>query len=200
MPKAKILNLNISPRTRLTSDEISATTLFMPSTAYPENPVKTSKFFEPKMVTLLKLIRRGKETKAQLLIEEESLSLNVHGEEGITPLLWLIMKKDKKSIRLALKLGADPDFTAINIDYKLVRQESGYRKRVKEEVEFSPLSMVAGGNDDEYLEILLEAGADPNSKDYSFNPALFSAIDNRKWSQIELLLKHGANLNSASIR
>jgi len=38
----------------------------------------------------------------------------MHGEEGITPLLWLIMQKDKPAMRLVIKLGADPDFADSN--------------------------------------------------------------------------------------
>ena len=55
--------------------------------------------------------------------------------------------------------------------------------------------MVAGGNDDEMLEILLQAGANPNSLDSNGAPVLFDAIGTSNWSQIKKLIAAGADIN-----
>ena len=99
--------------------------------------MKLTDFFEPDMVELIRVIEKGDEARARDLIKQ-GLSLNIHGDEGITPLFWLIMQKDKPGMRLAIKLGADPDFADPNGD--------------------SPVVFAAGANDDELLLILLEGG------------------------------------------
>ncbi len=98
--------------------------------------MKLTDFFRPGMVELIRAIEKGDETRARKYLK--GVSLNMHGDEGITPLLWLIMQKDKDAMRLAIKLGADPNFARPNGD--------------------TPITMVAGGNDDELLLILLEGG------------------------------------------
>jgi len=103
-------------------------------------PMKLTDFFKPDMVKLIRAIEKGDESQARALIEQE-LSLNVHGDEGITPLFWLTIQKDKLGMRLAIKLGADPDFADPKGD--------------------TPLTLITGGNDDELLLILLEGGGEP---------------------------------------
>ncbi len=95
-------------------------------------------FFKPDMVALIRAIETGDETQARVLMDT-GLSLNVHGNEGITPLFWLTIQKDKPGMRLAIKLGADPDFTDPKGDPP-------------------PLTLITGGNDSELLLILLEGG------------------------------------------
>ena len=99
--------------------------------------MKITDFFKPEMIELIHAIEQGKEAKARDMIKQ-GLSLNMHGKDGITPLFWLLMQKDKDAMRLAIKLGADPSFADPDGD--------------------SPVTMVAGGNDDELLLILLEGG------------------------------------------
>ena len=136
--------------------------------------MKLTDFFKPDMIELIQAIEKGDEQHARTLIEQ-GLSLNVHGDEGITPLLWLIMQKDKPTIRLAIKLGADPDFARPNGD--------------------TAITMVAGGNDDELLRILLEGGGDPNAIDRNGHPAMFGAVANDRLEQIKMLLRFGADIN-----
>ncbi len=135
--------------------------------------MKLTDFFRPGMVELIRAIEKGDETRARKYLK--GVSLNMHGDEGITPLLWLIMQKDKDAMRLAIKLGADPDFTNPNGD--------------------GPVTMMAGGNDDEMLLILLEGGGDPNAVDSDGHPAMFGAVANDRLEQIKMLLRFGADIN-----
>ncbi|WP_281222015.1 ankyrin repeat domain-containing protein [Photobacterium sanguinicancri] len=133
-----------------------------------------SNFFQPEMVSLLQDIQRDNRKRAEQKIKS-GVSLNVHGKDGITPLFWLIINKDKPAIKLALELGADPNFS--------------------DPVGDTPIVIVAGGNDDEMLEILLQAGANPNSLDSNGYPTLFAAIGTSNWAQIKMLINAGADIN-----
>jgi len=137
-------------------------------------PMKLTDFFKPDMVELIRTIEKGDEDKARALIEQ-GLSLNVHGDEGITPLFWLTMQKDKSGMRLAIKLGADPDFADPKGD--------------------TPLTLITGGNDNELLLILLEGGANPNVVDRNGHPAIFGAIGKERLEQIKMLMRFGADIN-----
>jgi len=138
------------------------------------NTMKLTDFFTPEMVTLIRAIEKDNEAKASALINK-GLSLNMHGDEGITPLYWLAIQKDKKAMRLAIKLGADPDFT---------ESKGG-----------SLVAFVAGADDNELLLILLESGADPNGVNSNGRPALFSAIGEERMEQIKMLIRFGADIN-----
>lgn len=136
--------------------------------------MKASNFFQPEMVSLLQDIQRDNRKRAEQKIKS-GVSLNVHGKDGITPLFWLIINKDKPAIKLALELGADPNFS--------------------DPVGDTPIVIVAGGNDDEMLEILLQAGANPNSLDSNGYPTLFAAIGTSNWPQIKRLIAAGSDIN-----
>ena len=136
--------------------------------------MKLTDFFKPDMVELIRAIEKSDETKTRAFIEQ-GLSLNVHGEEGITPLFWLMMQKDKAAVRLTIKLGADPNFARPNGD--------------------TPVTMVAGGNDDELLLILLEGGGDANAVDRNGHPAMFAAVAEERKEQIKMLMRFGADIN-----
>lgn len=74
--------------------------------------MKADLFFDAKMVSLLGAIQRKDSAAAKAMLAQ-GVELNVRGEEGITPLLWLIMQKDFSAIELALQLGADANFPAM---------------------------------------------------------------------------------------
>ncbi|WP_407321104.1 ankyrin repeat domain-containing protein [Dickeya ananatis] len=136
--------------------------------------MQATDFFDPNMANLLKVIQQGNEIEAREKLSQ-GLNLNVHGKEGITPLLWLVMQKDKSATQLALKLGADPNFRAGNGN--------------------SAVNMVAGAKSPEWLKMMLDAGGNPNSMDANKSPVLFSAINESRWDDIKLLVERGADLN-----
>ncbi|WP_038913504.1 ankyrin repeat domain-containing protein [Dickeya zeae] len=136
--------------------------------------MQASELFQPPMATLLQTIRKGDETEARRQLAQ-GLNLNIHGKEGITPLLWLVMEKDKSATQWALKLGADPNFRAGNGN--------------------NAVNMVAGAKSPEWLKMMLDAGGDPNSMDANKSPVLFSAINESRWDDIKLLVERGADLN-----
>ncbi len=136
--------------------------------------MEASEFFKEDMVELIRTIQKGDEAQARKLIEGGQ-SLNVHGEERITPLFFLLLKKDREGIRLALKLGADPNVTDPDGD--------------------TPLNLLAGSDETELVKVFLDAGADPNSLNRNGEPAMFRTIAHERMDQIELLIQYGADVN-----
>ncbi len=137
--------------------------------------MQASELFQPPMATLLQTIRKGDEAEARRQLAQ-GLNLNIQGKEGITPLLWLIYEtQDKDAVRLALKLGADPNY----------KDGSGD----------SAVNRVSGARDPDWLRIVLDAGGNPNSIGRLGQPALFSAINESRWDDIKLLVERGADLN-----
>lgn len=136
--------------------------------------MKAELFFEPNIVQLLKSIQQNEVSDAKALIAEGA-ELNVIGNEGITPLLWLIAKKDKQAVQLALDLGADPNFNDADGD--------------------NAVNLVVRNDDSSWLTLLLKAGGDPNSINRNGMPALFGAMGAETKDNIETLLAYGADVN-----
>ncbi|MFB1118203.1 hypothetical protein RF240_05695 [Dickeya dadantii] len=137
--------------------------------------MQASELFQPPMAALLQTIRKGDEAEARRQLAQ-GLNLNIQGKEGITPLLWLIYEtQDKNAVRLALKLGADPNY----------KDGSGD----------SAVNRVSGARDPDWLRIVLDAGGNPNAIGRLEQPALFSAIGEDRWADIKLLVERGADIN-----
>ncbi|WP_147302659.1 ankyrin repeat domain-containing protein [Thalassotalea euphylliae] len=140
--------------------------------------MKAEDFFNPDMTTLLKNIQRGDRFAAEQQLNN-GLDLNVHGDEGITPLFLLLLKQDSTAVKLALELGADPNFTATDGAH--------------------PVPMMTGNDTIELLKLLLEYGGDANAVDRNGDPAIFDAIGMGAWDEIELLVNYEADLNKVNL-
>lgn len=146
--------------------------------------MKADLFFDAKMVSLLGAIQRNDSAAAKAMLAQ-GVELNVRGEEGITPLLWLIMQKDLSAIELALQLGADANFPAM-----ITINREGPKPA-------QPLAIIAGDGDNQQFSLLLKYGASPDSRDESTGrPAIFGTIGHDSWQQFTWLLENGVDINA----
>lgn len=142
-----------------------------------ERSMQASELFSPPVVAVLHSIQKGDEAGARYSLNQGG-NINVQGKEGVTPLQWLIYQtQDKNAVRLALTLGADPNF--------------------KDGAGDSAINTVAGAKDPDWLRIMLDAGADPNAIGRRGQPALFAAIGEDRWDNVRLLVARGADINLA---
>ncbi|WP_298776634.1 ankyrin repeat domain-containing protein [uncultured Shewanella sp.] len=167
---------NLFSPSQFLKDQFSKIDKKMQAKAFVEPAMEEELFFEPEMAEVLTALQQGKQAQAQMLMSDHNLDLNVHGKDDITPLLWLIMvANNKPAAKLALDLGADPNFERANGD--------------------NAVTMLAGGTDIGWLELILNAGGNANSIDRNGEPALFDAIGEANWDNIHALLDHGADVN-----
>ena len=147
------------------------------------NTMKADLFFNADTVQLLHAIQAKNTATAKSMIGQGA-QLNTRGEEGITPLLWLIMQKDPAAVELALQLGADANFPAmVSINREGPKPAA-------------PLAIIAGDGDDKIFSLLLQYGANPNAKNEATgHPAIFGTIGHDNWQQLNLLLQHGVDVN-----
>lgn len=134
-------------------------------------------FFDKNTTLLINAIYKLDRNQANDFIKN-GIDLNVHGHEGITPLFWLLINGNYNSIKLALELGADPNYKAIDGRHTV--------------------PSIAGSKNDDILSLLLEFGGNPDALDLDGYPAIFSSISIENWEQINILIKAGADLNNTN--
>ena len=132
-------------------------------------------FFDRDTSLLISTIEKLDRNQSNDLIQRGA-NLNIHGEDGITPLFWLLINGNYNSIKLALELGADPNYKAVDGRHAV--------------------PSIAGSKNDDILSLLLEFGGNPDALDLNGYPAIFSSIATDNWKQINMLIKAGADLNS----
>jgi ankyrin repeat protein len=99
---------------------------------------------------------------------------------GLTPLYYAAINKNKRSIKLLLDLGSDVNFT--NYDH------------------LTPLHYAVKYDKLEAVSILLEYHADPNIADNFKDTPVARAIRHNKLDLLKLLHQHGARLDHVDIR
>lgn len=103
-------------------------------------------------------------------------NVNAIGKDGISPLLFVLISHAFKGAEHLLKAGANPNYKEPKDNY-------------------SAMLLAAGGNLPEVLELLLKYGGDPNLRGYANEPMLFIAVGQFRKENIDILLRHGADIN-----
>ncbi len=136
-------------------------------------------FEDPAVVRLVEAALDGQEQEIKSLVKNGA-DVNYVGKEGVTPLFWVMMKRSKTGMKQLLMAGADPNYKAIDS-----RQ-------------YSAVNYAAGGNDSQFLEILLEYGGDPNSiKSDRGDSSLQVAVAQNRPENVKMLIKYGADIHQS---
>jgi|GEM_PF-5491221 len=167
-------------------------------------------FFEDKdILKLIKYIKAGKDNEIRELLNK-GIDINYIGKDGISPLYYFFIKKDFISFKKALELGADPNADPPKI-YRLIDASMRYKddKFFKLLLEYDvdlnyrpensePLlkSALHSTVDIKYLKMLLDKGIGLSYSEFLTNNPLLTALSNREYKKIIILLEYGADLNN----
>jgi ankyrin repeat protein len=144
---------------------------------WPSGRSKTLALFtDAKVRALAEAAARGDVKGVQRAVAEGA-SPNAVGEEGLTPLLYVLSTtRSYKGLRALLHAGADPNlFTADGM---------------------CPMVLAVRAENPEFLRLILEGGGNPNLKNASFEPVLQVAATDARWENVQQLLDHGADVNA----
>jgi pimeloyl-ACP methyl ester carboxylesterase len=118
---------------------------------------------------------------------DQAAEVNAVGNEGLTPLIWALIKQRLTSVEFLLREGADPN------------QITRWKSERGPEQWASPLELAAQFEDGLYLKALLANGANPNLVvSAAGDTAISTASLHRRLQNMELLIASGANVNHRS--
>lgn len=133
-------------------------------------------FADEQVASFVTLVSEGDYTAANQLMKA-GVDINVVGANGVSPLLWVMLTTlDLHKIGFMLKSGANPNYRDV---------KSGA----------SAMFFAAGGERPDVLELLLRNKGDPNLIGVMDESLLMIATGQFREKNIELLLKHGADIN-----
>ncbi|KAF1722155.1 ankyrin repeat domain-containing protein [Pseudoxanthomonas wuyuanensis] len=140
--------------------------------------------FKGKALELAKAVDRNDAAAIQRLIQQEGVDPNVIFTEQAMPMVaWPILNKNPTGLRLLLEAGADPNARRVDPN-----RTSGQQRN-------NAMVLAAGEPDSRYLAILLEHGGDPNTHNSNGEMLTYVAYLRDQWQNVQLLVKHGANIN-----
>ncbi|MBL8474807.1 MAG: ankyrin repeat domain-containing protein [Methyloversatilis sp.] len=133
-------------------------------------------FIDRRVAALVAAVSEGSMDAADKALQLGA-DVNAVGAEGLSPLLWVMgTTLNVSKIEYLLKKGADPN----------------YRDN---ERQASAMSLAAGGDRADILELLLQYRGDPNLLGPGGDTMLMIAVSQLRDKNLDLLLKYGANLN-----
>jgi ankyrin repeat protein len=104
------------------------------------------------------------------------VNLDEETSQGVTLLIYEIAKKHEIAVRALLAAGANPN--------ALTKLGS------------SPMQAAGGSSDPRFLEILIDAGGDPDLKNPRGEPLLHQTINAMRMQNVRVLVKRGANIEA----
>lgn len=136
----------------------------------------------------------------------QGVDINYAGQHGITPLRWAIAFENYRGYSYLLEKGADPNRTVtddwLSVMHKAARtldarflikaiEKGGDPNLVDPSSKDTPIFDAVLDHGTERLQILLEAGADPNYQDIVGETVLFPAVRMGKYEAAYFLVKSG---------
>jgi ankyrin repeat protein len=142
-------------------------------------------YFDGQMLELGRAIAKG-DTANIVAAINSGADPNGIGREGVTPLIFAFGTHQKKAMVTLLENRADP-----NMRITAPQAIEGIRGQ-------TAVTIVAGTEDNEYLEILLDHGGDINAKNSDGEPILITMLfmDPTNYKGMEILLGRGADMEA----
>ncbi|MCD9031243.1 ankyrin repeat domain-containing protein [Luteimonas sp. Y-2-2-4F] len=147
-------------------------------------------FPDPQAQALAVAAERGDAAEVRRLMQDEGVDPDTifGGRDGGMPLLaWPIYAGSPEGLRAMLENGADPNVA------KPYPEEEGRSKTNHS----NAMVWAAEQEDPVYLELLLDHGGDPNTRNANNEALLFHAfIKQNQWRNVQLLVERGADVNA----
>ena len=147
------------------------------------------RYFEGDALQLAIAAEHGNVRQVQKLMKEKGLNPDkVFGGNDRYPLVaWPLMSRNLEGLRALLENGADP-----NARYPEPRSYGKERTYYYN----NALVYAAKLEDHRFLELLLEHGGNPNTRNSNHETLLFTAfISGNQWKNVQTLVEHGADIN-----
>lgn len=146
-------------------------------------------FEDPKLQALAVAAGSGDAAAVRRLMRDEGIDPNgvFWGRDGGTPMLaWPIYRGNPDGLRAMLENGADP-----NVFKTYETKDRGTRHHN------NAMVWAAQQEDPVYLEILLNHGGDPDTRNANREVLMFHAyIHGNLWRNVQLLVQRGADVNT----
>ncbi len=137
--------------------------------------LKAGEFYSTQpQLSLIEAAAKGNTRKIDELLQDGA-DINARGKDGMSPLLWSMLKKNKTGFRHLLEHGANPNLTVISGD--------------------SVMSIAAIADDAEWLRLALKHGGNPSLVAPKTDAPLYQSIMAYQKENIHLLIEAGADLN-----
>lgn len=143
------------------------------------NDMTAEEFFESDVyISLAKAVEVGDTSEIKRLAKSE-MNINHVGKEGMTLLMWSILKQSEAGLAALLEYDADPNITT---------------------EKYNAMRMAVILDNSNYLQLLIESGGDVNTENSKtgrtiiFEAALHDRIEN-----IKILCKNGADINHRNV-
>ena len=166
-----------------------AAALLLLSGCTPQSTHGASGYFKGRALELAVASEQGDAETITHLIKDEGVDPDkvFARDAGIPLVAWPLRAKNLDGLRALLDNGADPNARA----YKVVDgRRLGYN---------NTMVYAAKLDDPRYLQLLLQHGGDPNTRNSAGETLLFQAfIAGNQWENVKLLIENGANINESN--
>ncbi len=157
---------------------------------------------------LIRIIRYGTFEEIKLFLDQGPIAdINYQDPgNGLTALMWAVMRDYTEIVKLLLDMGADPNIrtklgetalidasTSGNIDIVQMLLDKEANPNVKDEDGFSPLLQSVKRRHREITKLLLNHGADPDIQDDEGNTVFIISVMYSDDEMIKLLMRKNAN-------
>ena len=151
------------------------------------------RYYEGPALQLAIAAKHGDARRVQRLMKDKGINPDtVFGGRDRYPLVaWPLMSRNLEGLRALLDNGADPNARYPEINKKYETYTTYYN---------NAMVYAAKLEDPRFLELLLEHGGNPDTRNSNDETLLFTAfISGNLWKNVKTLAEHGADINAENI-